>query len=149
MHDWCPWSPERVLLDPLEMELQMVVSLHLGGGTITPSSGRAASALNGGAISPAWKSIFFNVYGALPVCMSMQPACVCLLPVEARIGDQPTGTGVTDICEPPCGCWVSNPTPLQDLWVLFNNEPSLQSDSCSSRGPGFNPSTHLAAHICL
>lgn len=29
-------------------------------------------------------------------------------------------------CELPCGCWGTNPSPLQELRVLLNTEPALQ-----------------------
>ena len=34
--------------------------------------------------------------------------------------------GVTDSCELPCGCWESNPGPLEEQPVLFTVEPSLR-----------------------
>ena len=37
------------------------------------------------------------------------------------------GTGVTDGCEPPCGCWELNPGPIEEKPVLLATEPSLQS----------------------
>ena len=36
------------------------------------------------------------------------------------------GTGVADSCELPCGCWVLNPSPLQEQPVLLTTEPSHQ-----------------------
>lgn len=30
------------------------------------------------------------------------------------------GTRVTDDCEPQCGCWVSNPDPLQRAHSVLN-----------------------------
>jgi hypothetical protein len=36
------------------------------------------------------------------------------------------GTGVTDSCELPCGCWELNPGPLEDHLVLLVAKPSLQ-----------------------
>lgn len=39
---------------------------------------------------------------------------------------QSGGTGVTDGCELPCGCWESNPGPLEKQPVLLTAAPSLQ-----------------------
>jgi hypothetical protein len=33
---------------------------------------------------------------------------------------------ITDICEPPCGCWELNSGPLEEQSVLLTSEPSLQ-----------------------
>jgi hypothetical protein len=45
------------------------------------------------------------------------------VPTEA-IGS--SGTGVTDSCELPCGCWDSISGPLEEQQVLLTSEPSLQ-----------------------
>ena len=37
------------------------------------------------------------------------------------------GTGVTDSCELPCGCWESNPHSLKEQPVLSTAEPPLQA----------------------
>jgi hypothetical protein len=37
------------------------------------------------------------------------------------------GTGVTDSCELPCGCWEPNLSPLEEQPVLFPAESSLQT----------------------
>jgi hypothetical protein len=34
--------------------------------------------------------------------------------------------GITDGCEPPCGCWEINSGPLEEQPVLLTTEPSLQ-----------------------
>ena len=34
--------------------------------------------------------------------------CVCLVSMPAESVTSP-GTGVTDGCDPPCGCWELNP----------------------------------------
>ena len=36
------------------------------------------------------------------------------------------GAGVTDSCEPPCGCWELNLGPLEEQPVLIDAEQSLQ-----------------------
>ena len=53
----CPWRPEA--LNALELRLQKAVSHPRGLGTELWSSGRAASALSHGAISPAQTVFFF------------------------------------------------------------------------------------------
>ena len=37
----------------------------------------------------------------------------------------PTETGVSDSCEPPCGCWELHMGPLEEQPVLLSAEPSL------------------------
>lgn len=44
----------------------------------------------------------FYAYGFLLVCVFMHQ--MCAMPMEARRSFSSPGTGVTDICEPPCGC---------------------------------------------
>ena len=34
--------------------------------------------------------------------------------------------GITDGCEPPCGCWEMNSGPLEEQSMLLTAEPSLQ-----------------------
>ena len=41
------------------------------------------------------------------MCMNILLACVSVYHVHAR-------TGVTDSCEPLCGCWELNPGPVQE-----------------------------------
>ena len=36
------------------------------------------------------------------------------------------GTGITDSCELPCGCWESNQNTLEGQPVLLPAEPALQ-----------------------
>lgn len=50
---------------------------------------------------------------------------VCLVSAETR-RYQISGTRVRDICEPPYGCWKSNPSPLEEKLVLLTAEPALQ-----------------------
>ena len=49
------------------------------------------------------------------------PVCLCE-------GIRSSGTGVTDSCELPCGCWGLNPGPLEEQPVVLTAEPSLQLD---------------------
>ena len=42
------------------------------------------------------------------------------------IGIRSPGTGVTDSCELPYGCWELNPGPLEEQSVLLTAEPFLQ-----------------------
>lgn len=46
------------------------------------------------------------------VCTYVCVLLVCLMPTEARRGCWVPGTGVIDSSEPPCGCWETNPGPL-------------------------------------
>ena len=48
------------------------------------------------------------------------------------IGVKVFGTGVTDSCELPCGCWELNPGPLEEQSVLLTAEPSFQPQASSS-----------------
>lgn len=47
------------------------------------------------------------------MCMSVLPVCLCMCPGKSEVDVGFAGTGVTDHCEPPRGCWESNPSPLQ------------------------------------
>jgi hypothetical protein len=53
---------------------------------------------------------------ALVFCLRM---CLCK-------GAKPPGTGVTESCELPCGCWELNPGHLEEQPVLLTPEPSVQ-----------------------
>ena len=55
------------------------------------------------------------------MCMGLLLMYIC-----ARRGRQIPGTGVTDSCELPCGCWELNPGPLEEQPVLLTAEPSPQ-----------------------
>ena len=46
----------------------------------------------------------------------------CVMATEATGSP---GTGVTDNCKSPCGCWESNLGPLVEQPVLLAAEPSL------------------------
>ena len=50
--------------------------------------------------------------------------CLLICPCE---GDRCPGTGITDSCGLPCGCWELNLDPLEEQPVLLTTEPSLQS----------------------
>ena len=49
---------------------------------------------------------------------------VCMQRPEEGI--RSLGTGVTDGCELPCGCWEWNPGPLQEQQLYLIPKPSLQ-----------------------
>lgn len=51
---------------------------------------------------------------------------VCLEPEEAE-GVVSPGPGVMDGYEPPCGCWKSNPGPLQEQPVVLLAGPISSS----------------------
>jgi hypothetical protein len=62
--------------------------------------------------------------------MSVAFICLCttcaLSPWGPEEDMRPPGTGVTDGCELPCGCWKLNPGPLEEQPVLLTAKPSLQ-----------------------
>ena len=60
------------------------------------------------------------------VCLCVCELFVCLVPVEAI---RSLGTGVTDSCEQPCGCWELNLGPLEEQEMLLTTEPSLQTQN--------------------
>lgn len=45
--------------------------------------------------------------------------CIMCVATEGRSGIGSPGTAVTDVCEPTCVCWVTNPGPLEEHSVLF------------------------------
>ena len=49
-----------------------------------------------------------------------------LVPEEPEEGIGSPGTGVTDGCEPPCGCWEQSSCPLEEQQMVLIAEPSLQ-----------------------
>lgn len=57
--------------------------------------------------------------GVLPTCVFVIP-CVCPVLMEARSRGSPV---VRDLYEPPCGCWGSNRSPLEEQPVLLLTEP--------------------------
>lgn len=61
----------------------------------------------------------------LPACMSVDHMHAWCLqkPLE---GIESSGTGITDVCEPPCRCWELNPDPLEKHLVLLTTEPTPQ-----------------------
>jgi hypothetical protein len=56
------------------------------------------------------------------VCLHVSVHDVYVVPSEVRSGLQKLGAGVTDSCEPPCGFWASDPSPLKEL---STTEPSV------------------------
>lgn len=55
--------------------------------------------------------------------------CFCTSSVSKEARGEETGssgTGITDSCEPMCGCWEANPSPLQEYQEHLTFEPSLQ-----------------------
>ena len=47
--------------------------------------------------------------------------CSCLQTPQKRASDI-----ITDVCEPPCGCWDLNSGPSEEQAVLLTTEPSHQ-----------------------
>lgn len=58
------------------------------------------------------------LYILFHVCMLCRHTCVCLVCTEISSGCWSPGTRVSGVCEPPLGCWESNPGPLQEEQVL-------------------------------
>ena len=52
--------------------------------------------------------------------------CLCAMCVLVLVEASSLRTEVTDGCDPPCGCWVLNPDPLEEQPVLLTAGPSLQ-----------------------
>lgn len=61
----------------------------------------------------------FYVYESFASCMYVYGVHACLIPIEVRKGIRSLRTGVMDVCEHLCGCWVLNPGPLEEQTVLF------------------------------
>ena len=60
-------------------------------------------------------------------CMYVCEPCVWLVPTQDRKGcPGPPGTGITDGCEPLCGCRESNLGSLEEQPVLLTAESFLQ-----------------------
>jgi hypothetical protein len=60
-------------------------------------------------------------------CASLCVLCVCKSLQRPEEDIECSGTGVTDDCEPACGCLELNLVPLQQQPVLLTTEPPLQS----------------------
>lgn len=68
-------------------------------------------------ISLAHKYLFlFSVYVWVPTCVSMGHMCAWC-PPGAEDGIGSLETRVTDVREPPCGCW-EQPGPMQEQWTI-------------------------------
>lgn len=52
--------------------------------------------------------------------------CVSLVPQSTEEGVGSHGTGDIDGCEPLCGCWESNLSPLKEQQIILTAELSLQ-----------------------
>ena len=65
-------------------------------------------------LTPAQRLIDWLIY-------YMWVHCCCLQTDQKRALDP-----ITDVCEPPCGCWDLNSGPLKEQSVLLTPEPSLQ-----------------------
>lgn len=61
------------------------------------------------------KFIYLKVYGVLPACLSVYH--MCLLPMKAR--RECWNPLKLESCELWCGCWESNPDPLEEQPVLY------------------------------
>ena len=72
---------------------------------------------------PIYIFLFFFVYKCL-ARVYVYVLWACLVPMDIRRRCQISGIGVTDGCEPLCGCWELTLGPLQEQQVPI--EPSLQ-----------------------
>lgn len=68
---------------------------------------------------------YFICVGILPVCISVHHMHA-LCPWRSEDGIESSGTGLTDGCDPPCGCWELNTDPLEEKPVLLTPELLLQ-----------------------
>lgn len=62
--------------------------------------------------------------GISPVCLSVH--CMYTVAMEAKGDIRSLGTGVAKGCEPPHGCWDSDPAPLEEQPVFSTVELPLQ-----------------------
>lgn len=70
--------------------------------------------------------IFFILY-VWVFCFHVYLCTICAQCLwRQEEGTWPSGTGVTDHCEPPCRCWELNLGSLEKQQVLLPTEPSLQ-----------------------
>lgn len=99
-------------------------------------------------------TVFFlllvHVYSCV-ACRYVCASCMCLVPEQAR--NDPRGCQVSwnwsCSCEPPYGCWESNPGPLEEQSMLLTAEPSLQPAKMSYMCPYIHIlHTHSHAHPC-
>lgn len=67
-----------------------------------------------------FENVLFYMYEYF-ACMCVCAPCICLV-LEDSIGSP--GTGVTDDCEPPCGCWKWDLHPLEEQAVLSATDSS-------------------------
>jgi hypothetical protein len=75
----------------------------------------------------SWNSFRFIYLVYMSVsCMYIYTPHVCLAPRQSEEYNRFSGTGVTDSCELPCGCWEWNLAPLKEWPMLLTTEPSLQ-----------------------
>jgi len=125
--------------------------------------GRAVSALNHWAISPAQCFWFLRQSISLTVLILCRPGwpqthlplppehwnylfyvygCfICMYICTPEKGIRFHRTTVIDGCEPPCGCWELNLGPLEKQSVLLTPEPSLQ--------PSLSIFIYLPIKICF
>ena len=57
-----------------------------------------------------------------------------------------TSDPITDVCEPPCGCWELNLAPLEEQPVLLTTEPSLQPSLVHVKSKYW---THMSSMILI
>jgi hypothetical protein len=59
------------------------------------------------------------------ICKGVLPVCMQFLQ-RSEEGVTSPGTGVTDVCKPPCGCWELNLGPLEEQPVCLITDIPLQ-----------------------
>lgn len=77
----------------------------------------------------------FKIFYFWFMSVRLLPACVCVPQVpSARRGQKKVsrlpGSGVTDVCELPCGCLEWKLCPLKEKSVLLTTKPVLQPQKC-------------------
>lgn len=72
----CPWRPEKGV-GSLDLELETIVSCHVGAGNRTVSFGKAAGAFNHSAIVLASKGVFSKQKVLIALIVSLC-LCVCI-----------------------------------------------------------------------
>lgn len=61
----------------------------------------------------------------ISICLNAHICITCIQCTEEGVGSPETG--VTDDCEPLCGCRELNLSPLEEQAVLLTAEPPLRS----------------------
>ena len=104
--------------------LYLLFPLYAHGGQGTSTMWVPRPRLRLGSLSPySFFFSFFKIYLFIFV--------YTVLPVYMSAGQKREPDLITDVCEPPCGCWELNSGLLEEQSVLLSSEPSLQSPTRS------------------